>query len=199
LNGRPALEAEGLFRKIKRDGVPFRVLKRGDVLETGEYAFRVFHPYNEFHANSPRGGFSDQNSDSLVMQIESNGLSVLFNGDIEEEAEWDLVHLGKSLKSDVIKVPHHGGRTSSSMDYINAVKPEIAVFSVGRNNRFGHPHYETLKRYNAAGTRIFRTDIEGAITITPGNGSLEILTYRDTKFKIVENWKDEIRNLRLLL
>ena len=198
LNGRRGLEAEGLFRKIKRDCIPFRVLKRGDLLETGEYAFRVLHPYDEFHANSVRGGFSDQNSDSLVMRIESNGLSVLFNGDIEEEAEWDLLHLGRRLESDVIKVPHHGGRTSSSVDFINAVKPDVAVISAGSNNRFGHPHYETLKRYRAAGTRIFRTDIDGAITITPGDGAHKISTYQDTIFKKVEKWGDEVRNLRLL-
>lgn len=199
LNGRPALEAEELFRKIKRDGIPFRMLKRGDLLESGEYAFRILHPYDEFHANSTRGEYSYQNSDSLVMQIESNGLSVLFNGDIEEEAEWDLLHLGKSLKSDVIKVPHHGGRTSSSLDFINAVKPEIAVISVGRNNRFGHPHYETLKRYKAAGTKIFRTDIDGAITITAGDSSPEVMTYKDSRFKKVKEWRDEMRNWRLLL
>lgn len=199
LNGRPAFEAEELFVKIKKYGIPFRIIKRGDVLEAEKYTVQVFHPYNEFHANSARGNFSDENSDSLVMRIESNGLSVLFDGDIEEEAEWDLVHLGGRLRSDVIKVPHHGGRTSSSRDFIDVVKPDIAVISVGRNNRFGHPHHETLKRYKAAGTRIFRTDIDGAVTITPGKGSPEVTTYKDSRFKKVAGWRDEIRNLRLLL
>lgn len=199
LNGRPAYEAEILFRKIERYGIPFRLLKRGDVLNAEQYTVQAFHPYDEFQAHSARGGFSNQNSDSIVLKIESNGLSFLFTGDIEEEAEWDLLQLGKHLKSDIIKVPHHGGRTSSSADFIHTVKPRLAVISVGRDNRFGHPHDEALRRYQAAGTRIFRTDIDGAVTITPGIGEPEVTTYRDTEFKAVETWRDEIRNLRLLL
>jgi competence protein ComEC len=199
LNGRPAIGAEGLFRKIDNKEIPFKFLKRGDVLRTEAYTISVLHPYDEFYPDSPRGEFSSQNSDSMVMKIESKGLSILFSGDIEKEAEDDLMYLGKWLKCDIIKVPHHGGRTSSSTDFIEAVKPDVAVISAGMNNRFGHPHYETLKRYKAAGARVFRTDTDGAVTITPGDSDPEVTTYRDTEFKVVKNWRDEIRNLRLLL
>jgi competence protein ComEC len=199
LNGRPAYEAEEVFRTIEKYGISYRFLKRGDVLKKEQYTVKVFHPYNGFYANSARGGFSDQNSGSIVLKIESGGVSFLFTGDIEEEAEWDLAHLGKHLKSDIIKVPHHGGRTSSSAEFMNAVNPGIAVISAGRNNRFGHPHYETLQRYRVMGTRIFRTDIDGAITINAGGGSPEITTYRGSELTVVENWRDEVRNLRLLM
>ncbi|HDK82064.1 MAG TPA: DNA internalization-related competence protein ComEC/Rec2, partial [Nitrospirae bacterium] len=120
-NGRSIPEAGEFFRKIKEREIPKIVLKRGDVLETEEYKVLVLHPYDEFFAGSSRGEFSDQNSDSLVLKIESDDLSVLFTGDIEKEAEENLVHLSKWLKSDIIKVPHHGGRTSSSSAFVKAV------------------------------------------------------------------------------
>jgi len=66
-------------------------------------------------------------------------------GDVEEEAEDDLAHLGKWLRSDVLKVPHHGGRTSVSRGLLSGISPSIAVISAGRNNAFGHPSLEMLQ------------------------------------------------------
>ena len=158
----------------------------------------MFHPYDEFYADSPRGEFSSQNSASLVLKIESDDISVLFTGDIEEEAEENLVYLGKWLESDIIKVPHHGGRTSSSAEFLKWVSPQIAVVSAGRNNPFNHPHEETIERYKNAGVRFLRTDKDGAITITSKDSSYEVKTYWDSRLKRVNKWKDEINNLRLL-
>ena len=206
LNGRKTTEAEKFFQKIKEMKIYYRVLRRGDVLDADKYKIYVFHPYDEFFADSQRGAFSNENSASMVLKYESDNVSVLFTGDIETEAEESLTPLGKPLKSDIIKVPHHGGRTSSSAGFIKAVNPQIAVISAGRNNSFNHPHKETIERYKAAGVNIYRTDIDGAITIFPvragfkpaptkGGLSYEVQTYRDTEFKKVTTWRDETRNL----
>jgi competence protein ComEC len=215
LNGRTTAEAEKFFQKIKEKNIIYRALRRGDVLEADKYKIYVFHPYDEFFADSKRGAFSNENSGSMVLKYESDEASVLFTGDIETEAEESLIPLGKWLRSDIMKVPHHGGRTSSSAGFIKAVNPQAAVISLGKNNSYGHPHAETIKRYRAAGVRIYRTDIDGAVTITlndypisvraglkpaPTNGRLsyEVQTYWDTEFREVKNLNDEARNLRLL-
>ncbi len=198
LNGRTFPESEAFFAKIKEKKIPHRVLRRGDLLEAQGYQIFVLHPYDEFYADSARGDFSNENSDSIVLKIEAGGASVLFTGDVEMEAEENLIYLSKWLKSDIIKIPHHGGRTSSSLEFIKAVAPETAVVSAGRHNPFYHPHKKTLERYKNAGTRIFRTDEDGAVTITLKDGRYTIETYWDSRFKEVAGWQDEIRNLRLL-
>ncbi len=197
-NGRAVYEAGGFFRKISDREIPYKILSRGDFLERDNYSVHVFHPYDEFYAFSTRGAVSGQNSDSLVLKIESEDMSVLFTGDIEMEAEDNLVHLSEWIESDIIKVPHHGSSTSSSREFISAVNPEIAVVSAGRNNPFKHPHKETLARYREKGVRLIRTDIEGAVTITAEDYNYTVKTYEDSRFRNVDKWRDEIRNLRLL-
>jgi competence protein ComEC len=197
-NGRAVYEAGGFFRKISDRDIPYKTLSRGDFLERDNYSVHVFHPYDEFYASSARGAVSSQNSDSLVFKIESGDMSVLFTGDIEMEAEDNLVHLSEWIESDIIKVPHHGSSTSSSREFISAVNPEIAVISAGRNNPFKHPHKETLARYRTEGVRLIRTDIDGAVTIMAEDYNYIVKTYKDSKFKNVEEWRDEMNNLRLL-
>jgi competence protein ComEC len=197
-NGRLVSEAEEFFQRIWKKNISYKILTRGDLLEREKYKVYVFHPYHEFHAGSPRGEVSNQNSDSLVLKIESDNTSVLFTGDIEIEAEDNLLHIGEWLKSDIIKVPHHGSSTSNSGEFIRAVSPNTAVASAGRNNPYKHPHQGTLWRYKDAGVRLLRTDADGAVTIISGGDTYELKTYEDSRFKKVNKWRDEIRNLRLL-
>ncbi|MEF9438660.1 MAG: MBL fold metallo-hydrolase [Candidatus Mariimomonas ferrooxydans] len=187
------------FQKMQEEKIPGKILRRGDVLEAEKYRIYMLHPYDEFHADHVRGEASSENSDSLVLKIDTWDSSVLFTGDIEVEAEENLFYLGAWLKSDIIKVPHHGGRTSSSEEFLKAVNPEIAVLSAGKNNSFGHPHRETVERYNDAGIKLLRTHMDGAVTVTSTGSLYEIKTYWDSRFIKVNGLKDEIRNLRLLL
>ncbi len=200
LNGRVTDEARDFLEKIEKQGIARRIPERGDVLEAGGYRVYVLHPYNEFCAAPPGGGPCNQNNDSLVLKIASRGASVLFTGDIEEEAEENLTSLGSLLESDIIKVPHHGGRTSSTAGFIRTVGPRTAVISAGRNNPYRHPHRETLERYGNAGVNVLRTDRDGAVTVTfTDDGSYKTETYADSRLKEVTEPRDEIRNLRLLL
>ena len=132
------------------------------------------------------------------MKIETEGTSILFTGDIEEEAERNLLDMGKWLKSTIIKVPHHGGRTSSSIDFLRMVNPDVAVVSAGKQNPFHHPHHESLERYMAEGVTLFRTDLDGAITITGRASSYKVAAYQDSRFQKVKYLRDEIRNWGLL-
>ena len=180
-------------------GIVHRILERGDVIEGKGYKIYVLHPYKEFYtmsSDSDNGG----NDSSLVLKIESasggRNKSFLFTGDIEEEAEEDIIHLGKWLKSDVVKVPHHGGRTSAYKPFYEVASPEIAVISVGRDNSFGHPHQDTLDMLE--GAKIYRTDMNGAVKITEKDGKLEVKTHRDYRFSKTKSLAGEIKNIQRL-
>ena len=106
------------------------------------------------------------NNSSIVLRIDYGTTSFLLTGDMEMEAERDLVDSGANLKADVLQVGHHGSSTSSSYVFMKAVLPEMAVISCGVNNDYGHPHRETLSILRDAGVDVYRTDLQGAIVIT---------------------------------
>ena len=83
---------------------------------------------------------------------------------------------GEDLRADILKAGHHGSRTSSTKDYLEAVQPEIAVISCGEGNSYGHPHQQTLDKFNALGIRSFRTDVNGTITIGTDGNTYEVIT-----------------------
>jgi competence protein ComEC len=102
---------------------------------------------------------------SCVLQISTAGGAMLLTGDIERAAENALLLNFTKLRSDVLLIPHHGSRTSSSEPFIAAVAPRWAIVATGYRNRFGHPSAEVLERYRAAGAGVWRTDRDGAIHV----------------------------------
>jgi competence protein ComEC len=101
-----------------------------------------------------------------VLSVWFGGRRTLFTGDIEQSAEAELVALsGGALPSTVLKVPHHGSRTSSSLRFVAAAAPALAVFSAGASGRYGFPHPEVLQRYAARACVIARTDRDGAVEV----------------------------------
>jgi competence protein ComEC len=120
-----------------------------------------------------------RNDQSCVLRVASAGGAMLLTGDIERSAESTLVERGMdSLKADVLLVPHHGSRSSSSGEFIAAVAPRWAVVTAGYRSRFGHPSAEVLERYRAAGVTILRTDFDGAVFVRLGPGAVEALGER---------------------
>jgi len=121
----------------------------------------------------------DANNNSLVVKLKYKDISFLFTGDIENSGEAVLLNRGDEIKSAVLKVPHHGSRTSSRMDFLKAVNPKIAVISVGHSNPFGFPHPEILKRYEELKIPVLRTDINGAVTIETDGAGLKVSSYKN--------------------
>lgn len=110
------------------------------------------------------------NNNSLVFKFNYKNFSILFTGDIEDIAEKELVNKYKeNLKSDVLKVSHHGSKTSTSIEFLEYVKPEIALIGVGKNNKFGHPNEDVIEKIENSGVKIYRTDINGEIYISINN------------------------------
>jgi competence protein ComEC len=176
-----------------------RSLERGDETMADGLTVQVFHPYRGFYTFAENDSAS-VNNDSLVLKITGRETSFLFTADAAEEAEDDMLHLGRWLRSDVMKVSHHGSGSASSAGFINAVSPELAVISVGRYNSYGHPHQDILERYQ--GVKLYRTDRDGAVKITErpfANGErLTVKTGKDFLFERARSIGGEWRNLRRL-
>ncbi|MFC1841161.1 DNA internalization-related competence protein ComEC/Rec2 [Thermodesulfobacteriota bacterium] len=149
-----------------------RDLVKGSIISGVE--IELLHPSEEhplFFGDDNRS----VNNNSLVLRLSYMGRSILFTGDIEGDAESILLkRYGDNLESDVLSVPHHGSRYSSSRSFLDKVKPEISIISSRRGNRFGFPHHETLERLSRVGARIFRIDEKGAIIVTIGENKFDV-------------------------
>lgn len=115
------------------------------------------------------------NNNAIVCNLHYRNFSMLFTGDIEEIAEKEILELycqnKNLLKSNILKVGHHGSKTSSTSEFLNVVNPQIAVIGVGKNNKFGHPNEEILQRLSDLNCNIFRTDFNGEISIEVNKNS----------------------------
>jgi competence protein ComEC len=139
-------------------------------------SFEVLSPLQEsYQSDSVK-----DNNRSCVLRVSTPKGSVLLVGDIEREVESALVKSASAtLKSDVLIVPHHGSKTSSTLDFIDAVNPEIAVFTAGYRNRFGHPKVEIVERYVASGIKTYRSDLDGAVLVDIGKSEdLGVIAWR---------------------
>ena len=167
---REIIRRRGIIRLTVNDAFPPRWINGAKV--------EVLNPFRA--ALNDRGDpWSQTNNDSIVLQISYGTQRFLLAGDIEREAEALLVRSGKQLKSEVLKVPHHGSKTSSTPTFIEAVNPSYAVFTVGYRNIFKLPNPKVLNRYENAGCRILRTDRDGSITLETNGRTLKVTTFFD--------------------
>jgi len=118
-----------------------------------------------------------RNDDSIVLELLWRDVSIVLTGDIGREVEQEIAPLFAASPLRVVKVPHHGSLTSSSRAFVRTLAPRVAVVSVGRSNRFGHPAPEVTDRYREVGAQIFRTDQDGAVTIDTDGRSLDVRTF----------------------
>ncbi len=145
----------------------------------------LLYPPADYLKNGKTGPFETDNNCSLVIKLGFGKVSFLFPGDIEAPAERHLVKLaGEKLRSTVLMVPHHGSKSSSSPEFIDAVSPRAVVISAGWRNRFGFPHASVLRRYERRGISVFRTDRNGAVQMRTDGEVLVIAPMRGEKFKI---------------
>ena len=140
----------------QQQGLSVEVPAAGTVWQLGSAAITQLGPVAQY---------SDTNDTSLVLRLDYGSTSFLLTGDMEADAERDLVNTGANLKADVLQVGHHGSSTSTSYIFLNSVLPEMGVISCGVNNKYGHPHEETLSILRDAGVDVYRTDLLGTITI----------------------------------
>lgn len=124
----------------------------------------------------PQGDFVDSNNMSVVCRVSFGNRRFLMMGDAEKKAENALISSGTDLRADVLKVGHHGSHSSTSSTFLATVAPDHAVISCGENNRYGHPHPETLALLQQRHTHIWRTDRQGTIVMTTDGDKLTVTT-----------------------
>ena len=144
-----------LWKKAVQKQIPIMYGKRGQGWQSGGDRFQIIHP-NEFTV--------DANESSLVLFATINGVKWLFTGDVGERGEKEIIEKFPNLHVDILKVGHHGSKTSSSEALLEAVNARIAVISAGVNNRYGHPHQEVLDALQSNSMTVLRTDLHGDIS-----------------------------------
>jgi competence protein ComEC len=150
----------------------WRSLQKGDRLELGGVELRVHHPpLPDWERQKVR------NDDSLVIELRYGRVSVVLTGDIGREVEQALLPTLDLLPIVVLKSPHHGSGTSSSEEFIRAIKPRLVLISNGRANPYGHPVPYVLDRYRSAGAQIYRTDLSGQVDVVTDGSKLAVETF----------------------
>lgn len=158
---------------VKEKDIKVNIVKAGDriVFEKNLY-MTILWPTEQQITENPL------NNNSIVAKLVYKSFSMLFTGDIEEIAEEAILKRYKKklniLKSNILKVAHHGSKTSSTKDFLKAVSPKIVLIGVGENNTFGHPSELILKRIKSIKSTIYRTDKCGEITIESNGADMKI-------------------------
>ena len=129
---------------------------------------------------------SDVNNTSIVLRIVYGNTSFLFTGDAEKEVEQSMISRGVELQSTVLKVGHHGSYTSSSYQFLRAVKAQYGVISCGQGNEYGHPHDQVLSRLQDADVTLFRTDLQGDIMCTSDGNTVTFTVTRNPNANVFQ-------------
>jgi len=150
-------QKEGAAVFISRKGQRITCLK----CNFKQWNLEILYPFENVAGKE----LENSNNTSIVARLSLGQKIFLFTGDIEGSAERELILQGADIDSDILKVAHHGSKTSSIPEFISVVSPEVAVISVGKDNRYGHPHPKTLETLKQYGIKTLRTDEEGDIRI----------------------------------
>jgi competence protein ComEC len=148
-------------------------MRAGRNFDYGGAHIEVLSPPGDYRASD-----AAENDDSLALRITYGQRSFLLTGDAERDIETDMLASGEPLRADVLKVGHHGSNTSSTEPFLEAVAPVFAVISDGFANSFRHPHPQVLRRLAAHHAEVFRTDLDGLVTIRTDGRRLWVETYR---------------------
>ncbi|PYS46957.1 MAG: hypothetical protein DMF68_17435 [Acidobacteria bacterium] len=171
---------EDFLAAIDKTGAKYIAASPGQKFDLGGGAqLTVLAPIQPFFTKDQlRSGANEPNANSVVTRLDYGDFSMLLTGDAEAETEARLMTTGANIKAKVLKVGHHGSRYASSESFLKQGGFEAAVISDGADNRYGHPSQDTLDRFKSTGIKLYRTDLEGEITITTRGHGYEIKTER---------------------
>lgn len=158
--------------------------RAGETFQFGSARIEIVHPAEVT---------GDFNNGSVGFRLLYGDVAFLLTGDAEAEAEQSMLERGHDLKAHVLHVGHHGSRTSSTVSFLEAVEPEVAIYSAGQDNPYGHPHPEVVQRYAWLGIPLYGTDVYGTIRILTDGRSYEIYTERDGTAAIAPSIPDMCR------
>ena len=156
-----------MLEMLDNKNIPVDEAEPGRIYTVGTAQLQILAPLEED---------DDTNAMSVVSRLTFGDRAFLFTGDADDGVERQMLTQGYTLKADVLKVGHHGSRTSTSAPFLQAVNPEIAVITCGERNRYEHPHTEVIERLNAARITTYRADEYGDVVITTDGTTLSVLT-----------------------
>lgn len=147
---------------IEQKNIPLYIAQKGGVIDFGnDIGLNILYPFDNIFGQK----LSDSNNYSIVSRLVYKNFDLLLTGDIEKSIENKLINSGADLKSDILKIAHHGSKTSTGEEFLKAVNALVAVIEVGKDNKYGHPHPEVLDRLKNL-----------AVFTTGKNGNIEILS-----------------------
>lgn len=156
----PSGEYQAWHILIREKDIPVTFALAGEKIKIGDgFALEILYPNRSLVGQT----FSNTNQSSIVARLIYGKNSILLTGDAEASTEAYLVGSGANLDSDILDVSHHGSKNSTSQEFLETVTPQVVIIQVGKGNRYGHPHQETLQRLN--GIKVLRTDLCGDIKI----------------------------------
>ena len=174
---------------VSSSGARYETAKPGMKLDLGGGTLLTILAPSEpmFTKDKMTTGGNEPNANSIVARLDYGSFSMLLTGDAEDQTEHRLLTKELDLQTRVLKVSHHGSKYASSKDFLNRVKPEVAIVSCGAWNRYGHPSQAVLDRLKAANVKLYRTDLQGEITITT-RGKTEDMTIKTAKETTDDLW-----------
>lgn len=161
------------YRIIEKRKIDLIKVGRSDILTFGDVKIEILSPEKD---ENPSVNWD--NNQSIVLRIIYGETKFLLTGDIEKEAERELLQTPEILQANVVKAAHHGSKTSSTQPFIEATKAKLVVISVGKNSPFGHPHEEVVERWKNSGAQLKTTGEKGTIFVSSNGKTIEVETFR---------------------
>jgi competence protein ComEC len=184
-NGRWPPGHEGVVRALADAGAPRRTLAAGQRVRLGDALVTVLNPPGPA---GPEVATPGENDHSLVLRLDWRGVSVLLTGDLTSSGEAALLAARAPLATTILKVGHHGSRSSTAAPLVDASRPRVAVVSVGARNPFRHPAPEVLARLAESGARLYRTDRDGAVIVETDGASVWITAWASRRTDRLDVW-----------
>ena len=145
-----------IMKALEEKNIVYHIPKKGEKFQIGECNFKIIYIEKDKE---------DLNDTSMVIRLEYGNTSFLFTADATNQVESEILYSKENIKSDVLKVAHHGSSHSNSIEFLNEVNPRYAIIFVGNNNDYHYPHQSTLNKLEKLNTKIYRTDIDGTIIV----------------------------------
>ena len=165
---------ENMLKAVKNEGLKIKQIKEGTKIDLGkDTEVQVYSPV--------KSQYEELNNYSPVMKISYGQNSFMSTGDAESLVEKEILNENKDLKADVLKLGHHGSHSSTSEEFLKAVDPSIAIVSCAKDNKYGHPHKETMSNLKKAGITVYETFRDGDITISSNGKKLDVKLHSENK------------------
>jgi competence protein ComEC len=177
----PVKSYQEFLDAVKQSGAQYEKAQPGKTYDLGGGALlTVLAPVEPFFTRDQmKGGGNEPNANSVVVRLDYGSFSMLLPGDAEAQTEDRLINKDVNLAARILKIAHHGSKYATTEGFVKVVKPEVAIISDGEWNRYGHPAQSVLDRLKAANVKVYRTDLQGEITITTKGKGYEIKTAKE--------------------